>query len=1297
MSRDLIELLHLSDLHFGPFSRFAKEDPPTLGRSFAKALLQERERLSLPEGLDLAIVTGDLAEAGKPREFDMAAGFLGAVAEVLKVEPRRFVFVPGNHDVSWALCKKIESDRDEEEFDESEFRRRLDAVKLQRYEEFLTRFYGGPPEDVPQPLPRGACLYRFPDLRLTVAALNSCEAESHRRQDHKGLVSQEQAQAVMDAWRSAELSSWIKVVAVHHNPVVTVPANIADWRGWLKKAGLVDDELLARYESDVVGFEGKEFLEAIVKDACAQLVLHGHHHAKDEHSWHWRKRGRAHVLSAGSLTLEPGHLPQDEPASFRFISLDLKEREIRAQSLVYEGRARAEGEVKKGTFVPDPAEPGGYAQSLDLPTGFALNQAEDRTPTGSSEPSREFLGTYRRRLGSLFARWDLASAGVTQAGGAGRPIEATLDHMYLPLRLAPGFDIYSTDQGGLISPEDLLLRDLPLAIRGSAGAGKTTWMRWTFRRLLETEEAVPLTIVLRDLARRWRDPNCHGAARSLDAFLAEWLAQQVGADLKECQAELRNVLAAETGPRPILLVDGWDEMGPLGEELRSKLLGLMAEHPRLLVVATSRPYGEGRPTYSEGFETLDIQPFSDEEIAGLAGRFFQRCYGEEPVKAESEAKRLVETLGQAPEAKVLARTALLLTMMLLISRSRPLPDKRHLLYEVCLENLLNAIPKRRADQGVLSLSDQWRPEDSEERLRVVAALAFRLQEEGYRQRNRSSIVQTWDAMAARLPESWSVVQRHGFLAWLAGPAGLLTDRADGTLVFTHLSFQEYLAAWYLNATVEGREDRIAAFCAYQTNWAWWETLRLWAALIERQSPDRLEPVLEKLSGGSYNGISLAGAMLADGLGEEARFQAWSLRLQEILLHGIWTFDMETCARAWAGSQQMERRDALASKLRAIAIDLKLFGWARCEKFLASLGSHAPLPPEGSLSRTILDSVEGRDPTARSVASARFLCGGFAIWPFEPLEAGLLQVWPSQRRMAGIRLQLAVAFGARPRDLQRLARHLLPAFRPGPEEEQYARCLAPRFARELAHYVALDFARGYACDIMRYFARYFVRYFGRDAGSDFVRNFGHDLARYLSRDLKSDLSRDLALKYGPYMIFDFARFFGRHISRDMACGWARYFGLDEAAPWVYEFFVLDVASMGRGTIRSALAAQSGKSQGPEVTTLAMACRHAFRYKDSAETLLESPESLHPLWPALARHIARLSTPEDKALLMDLAQHPEKCEPPLSWGLQYVVRGDVLLENGSVITLDQLADEVGLPHLPYLEDMPEELEVDWEVED
>ena len=55
-------------------------------------------------------------------------------------------------------------------------------------------------------------------------------------------------------------------------------------------------------------------------------------------------------------------------------------------------------------------------------------------------------------------------------------------------------------------------------------------------------------------------------------------------------------------------------------------------------------------------------------------------------------------------------------------------------------------------------------------------------------------------------------------------------------------------------------------------------------------------------------------------------------------------------------------------------------------------------------------------------------------------------------------------------------------------------------------------------------------------------------------------------------------------------------------------------------------------------------------------------------------------------------------PYSGGLQYIVRGDVVLDDGTVVTLDELADEAGVEEvLPYIEDMPEHLDIEWDEEE
>ncbi len=1265
-------LLHLSDLHFGAHSRFQGEDLTKLGKAFFKDLEAARGSFAKGSRIDLVAVTGDVAESGKPVEFKQGELFLAALAGELGLDRRRFVFVPGNHDVSWPACKKVAADQEEEGFDEAELRKRLDAVKLGRYEEFLHSFYGVKDlAEVALPLGRGAFLYDFPDLHLSVAALSSCEKESHRPADHVGLLSREQAEALMAEWRMPERSSLLKIITVHHNPVVTVPANLAEWRREIEKKGL-PPELASRYEGDVIGFEGGEYLKAIVEDSHVQLILHGHHHAKDEQSWDWRRgaKGRAAVLSAGSLTLKADKLPEDEPLSLRLIELDTGKKEIRARSLIYDPRGRTEGEIRHGAFVPDPVEPEGYRQHLDLPPGFEPKKSK-ATKSKAPADSAAFVRAYRLSLAASFSRWDLAPVGVAQTGGAGKPIEAGLDDMYQPLRLAERFSISETDRGMPITPEDLLARSRPLAIRGAAGAGKTTWMRWTFRRLLTEERALPLMLVVRDLTRYWQSPGCRGAGRSLVSFLDAWAGERMGTGW---EGELRKALEAGDGARPILLVDGWDEAGKLGEELREKLVGLLTKCPRMLAVVTSRPYGEGRPSHAEGFDVLDVQPLADGEIQAFARRFFLQCYGDDVVAATREAERFWSALERAPEPQALARTALLLTMMLLISRSRPLPDKRHLLYDACIDNLLTALPDRKAEEGALLTHEQWRPEDSEERKRVIAALAFALQDDGYKDYSRSRIVRDWEGMATLLPSDWGSKQRLGFLAWLAGPAGLLTDRADGTLTFTHLSFQEYLTAWHLNATIEGAEDRIREF-SRQGDLDWWETLRLWAALIEKQSPDRLEPVLEALMSGRPDGLAFVGTIFADGLGGNRSFEKWNkLWLPEVIRK--WFREVDSFSQCWSASQQVDRKRALAQGLLNAAPGARWVAWLRCCALLDSMAIAAsPSLPKSPVSRAILEQLKGSAvSSALSVAAGRILCGGPPIWPKEPLTLGLLQLWPGDRRLLGLRLQSAIASGLSRAELIRLIQSS-PARK---REKDVVGSIVRRIvgevrendfshaiAREMAFYLAGYFTNEIAGKLADYFARVSARGLDGVLVHYPIANFAGDLRRLLIYDLVCELVDDMVfrsrLESSPRQTLE-------SFAREEILAWGR---IGSRAIWAYE---------------------SPLSSVPEVHLFSAACRLSLcpdlDGKELDTALARYGAELDPLWPALARHLARRATSADRALLVDLAQHPERRGPPLAWGLRFIVRGDVLLDDGSTATLDELCTEAGVPSLPYLEDLPAE---------
>lgn len=106
-----ILLLHLSDPHLGSHSRFLGEHPERLGESFLRALAGAQHQIGLQnQKVDLVVVTGDVAEAGKRSEFEEGRRFFVALASGRGLVAGRFVFVRGNHDINWASCKLAEAE-----------------------------------------------------------------------------------------------------------------------------------------------------------------------------------------------------------------------------------------------------------------------------------------------------------------------------------------------------------------------------------------------------------------------------------------------------------------------------------------------------------------------------------------------------------------------------------------------------------------------------------------------------------------------------------------------------------------------------------------------------------------------------------------------------------------------------------------------------------------------------------------------------------------------------------------------------------------------------------------------------------------------------------------------------------------------------------------------------------------------------------------------------------------------------------------------------------------------------------
>lgn len=902
------------------------------------------------------------------------------------------------------------------------------------------------------------------------------------------------------------------------------------------------------------------------------------------------------------------------------------------------------------------------------------------------------LERYRAHKRGSFERWDLRTAGPALSAG-NRPAEITLDQMYIPLRFGPELDPTRLDRGAPIAPEDLIEPRRPLVVIGAAGSGKTTWMRWTFRRLIEDARALPFFLELRAIAAAWKAPG--DAARPIERYLADALS---GCSASDPEAIVAALLADTSGPRPVLLLDGWDEIGAEGERLRERLVELCRAFPHVNVVVSSRPYGATRPAGAEAFETAYIQPLSDREIRLLATRFHRRVHGSDEAAATRATDELVTALTAAPEARALAGTALLLTMLLLLSRGGPLPERRHQLYTACLRNMvIHRMTQREHDGVMIDPDQQWRPDDGEERLRAVAELAYRMQAAGYGRTRRTPIICAWDNAVDLLERDWTPDQRDRFLRWLVASTGVLIDRTDGSVQFAHLSFQEHLAAYHLFITRESDECE-AAVQSHMDDTSWWETLRLWMALIGDHGADDLGPVFEVLRAGVH-AYWLAGEMFADGTGRAADFDAWvtelPARLSDPFTYG------EHCALAWAACKQAGRRASIAATLASARGDLHWLDGAWHVHWCDTARLEVDPAPALLALGAPTDSAAG-------VARSRVLHGASASWP-DGRELALLRLWPSTRVGLGVRLQTAISLRAQTSEIVEMLPSLLaPATRSWSDEarertKELVQSLVRVFDKSLGPDLGRCFGRDLGIAFECAVGRYYGHYFGRDLGPDY---FGRDFGRVLSLDLPSGYSRDFGRVFEQEFGRYFARFFERYFGSDFGIDHLRrlfhsrrFFAFSAAllgASWLPTFAVLEGSSMaGRAAPRAALAHGRIADGVPLLALFRAACQASFAPDDASlrDAAARSCDTFDgdPLWPALARHLARISTAEDRALLADLARHPEQREPPLSWGLQHYVRGDLVLEDDSVVPLDEMCAQAGLAALPLLEDMPDELDV------
>jgi hypothetical protein len=385
-----------------------------------------------------------------------------------------------------------------------------------------------------------------------------------------------------------------------------------------------------------------------------------------------------------------------------------------------------------------------------------------------------------------------------------------------------------------------------LTLVGQAGSGKSTLLAYAARRSARISlrghlgrKRVPILLALREHAESIvADP-----AISLPDVVR---AAVGGVPGKEPARWWERQLSRG---RCLVLLDGLDEVARADDRLAVAdwVERQIATHARNHFVVTSRPYGVPGSLTSQA-DVYVVRPFTPEQVrlfldrwylaaerhaTGTSGRTARRAVRE---RGRKSADRLAFLLREHPALHDLAVNPLLLTMIAAAHRYRgALPGSRADLYgEIC-----QVLLSRRVQAKDLPELLSWPARQT-----LLATLAYQMMRDHV---SDLPVGRVLEILGPQLKRFSSSVTGEAFLDDISRN-GLLVEVPAGRYAFTHLTFQEYLAARHVSAS----PDLVKSLADNVSDPWWHETILLCAATV-----DVSEIVRACLDSGAIPAITLA--------------------------------------------------------------------------------------------------------------------------------------------------------------------------------------------------------------------------------------------------------------------------------------------------------------------------------------------------------------------------------------------------------------------------------------------------------
>ena len=403
-----------------------------------------------------------------------------------------------------------------------------------------------------------------------------------------------------------------------------------------------------------------------------------------------------------------------------------------------------------------------------------------------------------------------------------------------------------------------------LVVLGAPGSGKTTLLAylaltyardqrdgttWVKDRLgLGEREGLPVLLPLRDLARHLSDARGVDGPRLLLDYLREYYRNQqlpLPADFFE---------ASLAAGKAVLLFDGMDEVADPQTRIRVARLieKFTLAYPQNRYVVTSRVVGyNGAARLGEGYFVTTVRDFTLRDVEQFV-RYWMRAVevalagADTPTAQQAAARsadRLLATIQDNPAVRDLAVNPLLLTVIALLHRENVrLPDRRSELYEEAIRMLLGGWDEAKGLSATTLMAG--RALDAGDRRMLLEPIALWMHERQAREIERADLRERLLPQFKRLVGDALEARKatDNFLQLINERSGLLRERGQGVYDFSHLTFQEHLAA----RAIADRDDCVA-YLLKRLNDSWWrEAILLTAGVLGLNSRTRTTRLIQAI-------------------------------------------------------------------------------------------------------------------------------------------------------------------------------------------------------------------------------------------------------------------------------------------------------------------------------------------------------------------------------------------------------------------------------------------------------------------